>query len=34
MVFGEKDAPCNSLSFIVVVAKKVLREGVLKRERS
>ena len=25
MLFGEKDAPCNSLSFIVVVVKKVLR---------
>ena len=27
MLFGETDAPCNSLSFIVVVAKKVLRGG-------
>ena len=27
MVFGGKDAPCNSLSFIVVVATKVLRGG-------
>ena len=27
MLFGEKDAPCKSLSFIVVVVKKVLRGG-------
>ena len=25
MLFGEKDAPCKSWSFIVVVLKKVLR---------
>lgn len=27
MLFREKDTPCNTLSFIVVVVKKVLRGG-------